>query len=535
MAAEVASALELLQAPILNPLKLEVAMAKADHLTKSLSLHWEAGRVVENPSGCLVVYPPTLHLRKHEEEEVIVEEVIEEQQGVMEQDQSSTLVRRTQNIDVENQNISIQNAVTEDDDADVVIEEDDADVVIEKVYEDVVIEENNNEVDLFGTADLGILNGGIAEEKYANDLEHLSSGVAAVKDLNGGEVKCLLESSGEEEPGMEENLQELSVSRSQDQNLNIEAEQKGSCLLIQVETSQQVQAGGNVQYRPALPPPQPLDLQLCELSAGGVLVQPGGSPSQFFLSMADPSYAKKLKSALSEVEHPDVLETVCQGQLVLIHDGNSWRRAFVVDVEGSSVFLEKIDTGGQLSVVKAALYQVPADIASHPALGVSCCLAGVRHDYHWGARALGDWKRMVEGRSLVLRKVVDIDEGLVELALGEDGPTITSCLQFLGHVPVVPQLPATACPLPEQVLGKVGIASSDQEEPSPDFILLTFKDNPELGKSLQKLDGLQSIATTCPSPPGWVIIGSALLAPYQVSSRSFHEDERLFIMLVFVT
>ena len=518
MAAEVASALELLQAPVLNPLKLEVVMAKADHLTKSLSLHWKAGRVVENPSGCLVVYPPTLHLRKHEEEEVIVEEVIEEQKGVMEQDQSSPLVRRTQNIDVENQNISIQNAVTEDDDADVVIEEDDADVVIEKVYEDVVIEENNNEVDLFGTADLGILNGGIAEEKYANDLEHLSSGVAAVKDLDGGEVKCLLESSGEEEPGMEENLQELSVSRSQDQNLlSIEAEQRGSCLLIQVETSQQVQAGGNVQYRPALPPPPPLDLQLCELSTGGVHVQPGGSPSQFFLSMADPSYAKKLESALSEVEHPEVLETVCQGQLVLIHDGNSWRRALVVDVEGNSVFLKKIDIDDKICVRKEALYQVPADIASHPALGVSCCLAGVRRDYHWGARALGDWKRMVEGRSLVLRKVVDTDEGLVELALGEDGPTITSCLQFLGHVPVVPQLPATACPLPEQVLGKVGIASSDQEEPSPDFILLTFKDNPELGKSLQKLDGLQSIATTCPSPPGWVINGSALLAPYQVS------------------
>ena len=279
MAAEVASALELLQAPILNPLKLEVVMTKADHLTKSLSLHWKAGRVVENPSGCLVVYPPTLHLRKHEEEEVIVEEVIEEQKGVMEQDQSSPLVRRTQNIDVENQNMTIQNAVIEDDDADVVIEEDDADVVIEEVYEDVVIEENNNEVDLFGTADLGILNGGTAEEKYANDLEHLSSGVAAVKDLNGGEVKCLLESSGEEEPGMEENLQELSVSRSQDQNLlSIEAEQKGSCLLIEVETSQQVQAGGNVQYRPALPPPQPLDLQLCELPQVECLSNPVALP-----------------------------------------------------------------------------------------------------------------------------------------------------------------------------------------------------------------------------------------------------------------
>ena len=106
MAAEVASALELLQAPVLNPLKLEVVMAKADHLTKSLSLHWKAGRVVENPSGCLVVYPPTLHLRKHEEEEVIVEEVIEEQNGVMAQDESSPLVRRTQNIDVENQNMT---------------------------------------------------------------------------------------------------------------------------------------------------------------------------------------------------------------------------------------------------------------------------------------------------------------------------------------------------------------------------------------------------------------------------------------------
>ena len=100
--------------------------------------------------------------------------------------------------------------------------------------------------------------------------------------------------------------------------------------------------------------------------------------------------------------------------------------------------------------------------------------------------------------------------------------TLISCLQFLGHVEVAPNMPETVPSLPEQMIGEVGIVSSDQQEPSPDFILLMFKDNPDMVKSLQKLDGLQSNAANCASPPGWIINGSALLAPYQVAPAILH-------------
>ena len=75
MTTEVDAILELLQAPVLNPLKLEQAMTNVAHLTKSMSLRWEAGKVVKDPGGILVVYPPTLHLKQHEGELLEKEQV----------------------------------------------------------------------------------------------------------------------------------------------------------------------------------------------------------------------------------------------------------------------------------------------------------------------------------------------------------------------------------------------------------------------------------------------------------------------------
>ena len=69
----------------------------------------------------------------------------------------------------------------------------------------------------------------------------------------------------------------------------------------------------------------------------------------------------------------------------------------------------------------------------------------------------------------------------------------------------------------EQDLFEVGTMSRDQELPSPGHLMLTFKDDPDLPKRLQKLNSLQDIAATCASPPGLVTMGSAILAPYQVS------------------
>ena len=508
MITEVDTALKLLQDPVLNPLKLEQAMTNAAHLTKSMSLRWEAGKVVKDPGGFLVVYPPALHLEKHGGEALKKEQVNE----------------------VENQSLTTLGGNR-------FVEEEDVKVAVEDDYADVVVEENNNDdvEETCGTCDLSFVNGGTSKETDAAAMGHHGSGAtedevaaldieAASREFKRSSMeleprptllreKSFLECSEYGEPEMEENQQEL--SRSSDLNLSIKAAPLTP--LKQVESLQYVQQAEESQSQPDLPPPPSLDLQLAQLSAGGVVVHAGGTPSQFSLSMADPNYARKLERTLKELEHPEALETACRGQLVLVHDGSSWCRALVAQVEKNSVALENVDTGGKLSVVKAALYRVPSKVASLQALSVSCCLAGVTAARNWGKTALEDWTRMVEGRTLVLRKVFDSEEGLVELALSEDGPTLASCLHFLGHVEVAPQVPETVPSFPEQMVGEVGIASSDQLQPSPDFILLMFKDNPDLLKSLQELDGLQSIAASCASPPGWVINGSALLAPYQVS------------------
>ena len=66
-----------------------------------------------------------------------------------------------------------------------------------------------------------------------------------------------------------------------------------------------------------------------------------------------------------------------------------------------------------------------------------------------------------------------------------------------------------------------------------------FKDNPDLVENLQKLDGLQSTAANFPSPPGWIINGSALLAPYLVSSTfllfKLHEDIEVLHNIMFLS
>ena len=520
MATEVDAILELLQAPVLNPLKLEQAMTNVAHLTKSMSLRWEAGKVVKDPGGILVVYPPTLHLKQHEgellEKEQVyeVDEVYEEvcKQVDKVEDQSSTRVGGR--LFVEEEYVKV--TVVDDDDV------------------DVVIEENNNEVEICDgqSHNLSIVDGsgaaivnhgyGVTEDEVPKlDIE--TEGEEFSRSPVGlhptlSQEKCFLESSEDEECEVEQNQQELSRGL----NLSTKAAPLTSSSSNQVVARQSVQQAEEDRSQPALPPPASLDLQLAQLSTGGVFVHAGGTPSQFSLSMADPSYARKLERALMELEQPENLETASQGQLVLVHDSSSWCRCLITQVDKNSVTLENVDTGDKLSVVRVALYQVPSKVASLPALAASCCLAGANAGGDWGEKALEDWTRMVEDRTLVLRKVLDSDKGLVELAFSEDGPTLTSCLQFLGHVEVAPQLQETVPSFPEQMVGEVGIASSDQEDPSPNFILLMFKDNPDLVKSLQQLDGLQAIAANCANPPGRIVNGSALLAPYQVSlfSRS---------------
>lgn len=488
MITEVDTALELLQDPVLNPLKLEQAMTNAAYLTKSSSLRWEAGKMVKDPRGVLVIYPPTLHLENCEGEALKKEQVYKVE------DQSSKTLGENGFVEEEGE----EKVTVDDDDA------------------DVVIEENNNEVETCGTPayELSIVNSAASKERTAALKSHgygvtNTTCVKFPRSSVGSPPTLLRESSEDGESELEQNQQEL--SRSSDLNLSLKAAPLIRCPPSQ-ETLQQRVKG---QSQSALPPPPPLDLQLAQLSTGGVVIQAGGTPSQFSLSMADPSYARKLESTLMGLKHPEVLESACQGQLVLVHDSSSWCRALVTQVEKNSVSLNNVDTGGTLSVVKAALYQVPSEVASLPGLSVSCCLAGIKSGHYWEETALEDWTRMVKGRTLFLRRVLDSEEGLVELALSEDGPSLASCLQFLGHVEIAPQVPEMVPSFPDQVIGEVGIASSDQHQPSPDFILLMFKDNPDLLKSLQELDGLQSIAANCASPPGWIVNGSALLAPYQ--------------------
>ena len=210
MITEVDTALELMQDPVLNPLKLEQAMTNAAHLTKSMSLRWEAGKVVKDPGGFLVVYPPTLHLEKYEGEASKKEQVFEED--------------------------------GKDDDA------------------DVVVEENNNEgEETCGTCDLSLVNGSTSKERNAAARGHHENGaiedMVAVLDVEAAsqefkrsyigprpsllKERCLSESSEYAEPQMEQNPQEL--SRSSDLNVSIKASPLTSSPSNQVETFHYVQ------------------------------------------------------------------------------------------------------------------------------------------------------------------------------------------------------------------------------------------------------------------------------------------------------
>ena len=452
--------------------KVEAAMGKADHLSKHLSLQWEPGEVSDDVRGGLFVKYPRLQLVKGADEGI---DLGVKQKQLLEAGYAggSNFLRKV--------------------DGDVAkIHQDD---------EDVVVEENNNE------------------------LEHQSIAAPATPSQPGDVV--LTDDSQCGENTLNDRRSELadlefpwSDGESESLKNSVDVEfgtlyTNQNRLAVDFESASSEAEEG--EGKPDISAP-PLDLHLAQLSTGGVLVRAGGTPSHFSLSLADPSYSRRLQLLLMNVQQPgEVLKNVCEGQYVLAHDGASWFRGVVEELGDNFATLLNIDTGGRLKVAIGKLHLLPDNLAGQPALAATCCLAGIQEDWDWDRRVLTDWASLVKGRTLVLRQVVDVEDGLVELAFYEDGPSIFSCLQFLDHSQLAAQSPEAVASFPEQDLFEVGTVSRDQELPSPGLLMLTFKDDPDLSKRLQKLNSLQDIGATCASPPGLVIMGSAILAPYQVS------------------
>ena len=453
--------------------QVEAAMGKADHLSKHLSLQWEPGEVSDDVRGGLFVKYPRLRLVKGADEGI---DLGEKQKKLLNAGHAggSNFVRK-----VEEDVLKVHQ-----DDADIVVEENNNEVEHQSIAAPVTPSQPGDVV----LTDENQCDGNILNDRRSDlaDLEFLGL---------DGKSESLKNSADVEFETKHTNLDRLAEDFESGSSEDEEGEGK-----------------------PGLTAPPPLDLHLARLSSGGVFVRAGGTPSHFSLSLADPSYSRRLQQLLMNVQQPgEVLNSVCEGQYVLAHDGASWFRAVVEELGDNFATLLNIDTGGRVKVTIGKLHLVPDQLAGQPALAATCCLAGIREDWDWDRRVLADWASLVKGRTLVLRQVVDVEDGLVELAFHEDGPSIFSCLQFLGHSKLAAQSPEALASFPEQDLFEVGTVSRDQELPSPGLLMLTFKDDPDLSKRLQKLNSLQDIAATCASPPGLVTMGSAILAPYQVS------------------
>ena len=448
-----------------NHSKVEAAMGKADHLSKHLSLQWEPGKVSDDVRGGLFVKYPKLRLVKGADEGI---DLGEQPKKLLEAGYAggSSFVRKVE-----------------------------GDVL--KAYQDdadVVVEENNNEVE---------------HQSIAAPVTPSQPGDVVLTDGNQCDDRRS-ELADLEFPGSDGDNESLKNSA----DVEFETQHTNHDKLAEDFES----ASSEGEGKPGRSAPPPLDLHLAQLSTGGVFVRAGGTPSHFSLSLADPSYSRRLQLLLMNVQQPgEVLKNVCEGQYVLAHDGASWFRGVVEELGDNFATLLNIDTGGRLKVAIGKLHLLPDSLAGQPALAATCCLAGIQEDWDCDPGVLADWASLVKGRTLVLRQVVDVEDGLVELAFYEDGPSIFSCLQFLDHTQLAAQSPEAVVSFPEQDLFEVGTVSRDQELPSPGLLMLTFKDDPDLSKRLQKLNSLQDIAATCASPPGLVTMGSAILAPYQVS------------------
>ena len=218
-----------------------------------------------------------------------------------------------------------------------------------------------------------------------------------------------------------------------------------------------------------------------------------------------------------QVDNPGFVLRPQVGQAVLLPDGHSWRRASVLQTKHSTVSVLLVDGGGEMEVQKTELYQIPCEVAAFTALTTVCGSVHISRleGGHWSSQALLDWTQLVKDKRLKVLRVVDTTRNIVELSLGEMGPLVEDCLQFLGHIPVIQ--PSKTEFQREEKQGHVGLACIEQEQPTPDCLLLLFRDNPQLEERLETLQRIQEEAGQLESPPGWVEVGSALLAPWQVT------------------
>jgi hypothetical protein len=244
-----------------------------------------------------------------------------------------------------------------------------------------------------------------------------------------------------------------------------------------------------------------------------------GSPADFSLRWADPAHGRRLARLLAMVVAPAAVPSPVQGQAVLLRDGTAWRRGCVLAVRANNRLVKLVDGRGTVELGRAELYQVPEEVVAVPVLTADCMLAGAERAElwgpHWGEEARKDWVRLLEGRELRLLRLVNPKGRVVELGLGEAGPGLGPCLQFLGHLSG--PAPGAVCLETEGMEGRGtrGLGCPEQEAPSPDCLLLILQDSPNMEARIARLRQLEEVAAETSVPPGWVEEGSALVAPWE--------------------
>ena len=259
-----------------------------------------------------------------------------------------------------------------------------------------------------------------------------------------------------------------------------------------------------------------LDLKLSSRVEIDFVILEIGNPGKFSLGLANQSYRNHLNYILKSVHNPGRVRKPQPDQAVLVWNGSSWCRACVQQVHQTTVSLMLVDDGLESEARICSLRQIPREVAeATPALSVTCS-----YNYCVSSEdtlSLLDWTRLVEGKLLRIHKVLDVKRNIVDLVVARTVTSIGDCLQFLGHLTVSSPMKVMFECDEERIPGSVGRLCMDQDNPSPDCLNFVFSDNPRLETRLVALQSLTTVveSSQSESPPGWVQVDSALLAPWE--------------------
>ena len=175
-----------------------------------------------------------------------------------------------------------------------------------------------------------------------------------------------------------------------------------------------------------------------------------------------------------------------------------------------------VDDGLECEVKMCSLREIPRCVLeATPALSVTCSYNGSVSSED--TQLVLDWTRLVQGKLLRIHKVLDVKRNIVDLVVANTRTCIGDCLQFLGHVNISSPIQVMFECDEYCIPGCVGRLCMDQDNPSPDCLNLVLSDNPRLETRLVALQELTTVLETSQSqsPPGWVQVDSALLAPWE--------------------